>query len=69
MDAIAFPGVPGGIQWRVRLSTPRLDLFKQTNPLPPEFNLGPGEFSGQLGVELCIDCRRIKIDSNLTAAG
>lgn len=62
MDAIAFPGVPGGIQWRVRLSTPRIDLFKQTDSLPPELNLGPGEFSGKLGVELCLDCRRTKID-------
>jgi hypothetical protein len=62
MDAIAFPGIPGGIQWRIRLSTPRIDLFKQTNPLPPQLTLGPGEFSGEITVELCIDCRRIKID-------
>ncbi len=62
MAPIGFPGVPGGIQWRVRLSIPRVDLFKQTSPLPPELNLGPGQFSAELGAELCIDCRRLKID-------
>src|SRR5258705_10860111 len=51
MAAIDFPGVPGGIQWRVRLSIPRVDLFKQTTPLPPELTLGPGQFSAQIDVE------------------
>src|SRR5207248_1050438 len=59
---IAFPGVPGGIQWRVTLSIPHVDLFKQTSPLPPELTLGPGMFSVELGVQLCLDCRRLKID-------
>jgi len=62
MDAIQFPGVPGGIQWRLRMSIPQVDLFKQTRPLPPELNLGPGQFSAALDVELCIECRRIRID-------
>lgn len=42
MDAIAFPGVSGGIQWRLRLGTPKIDLFRQSNALPPELTLGPG---------------------------
>ena len=62
MDAIAFPGVPGGIQWRLRLGIPRVDLFKQTNALPPELSLGPGQFSAEIDAELCIECRRIRID-------
>lgn len=62
MSAINFPGVPSGIQWRIRLSIPHIDLFKQTSPLPPELSLGPGQFSAQIDAELCIDCRRIKID-------
>lgn len=62
MDAIAFPGVPGGIQWRLRLGIPRVDLFKQTNTLPPELTLGPGQFSAEIDAELCIECRRIRID-------
>jgi hypothetical protein len=62
MAAIAFPGVPGGIQWRIRLSTPQVDLFKQTRPLPPELALGPGQFSAQLAAELCLDCGRLRID-------
>lgn len=62
MAAIPFPGVPGGIQWRVRFSIPKVDLFKQTAGLPPELTLGPGQFSAQVEVELCLDCRRLKID-------
>jgi len=62
MAAIAFPGIAGGIQWRVRLSIPRIDLFKQTMTLPPELALGPGQFSVRLGAEICLDCGRIRID-------
>jgi hypothetical protein len=62
MASIPFPGVPGGIQWLVRLSIPRIDLFKQTATLPPELTLHPGTFSVRLGVELCLDCRRLRID-------
>lgn len=62
MAAIAFPGVPGGIQWRLRLSIPRVDLFKQSGPLPPPLALGAGQYSAQVDAELCIDCRRIRID-------
>lgn len=62
MDAIAFPGVAGGIQWRLRLGIPRVDLFKQSNALPPELTLGPGQFSAEIDAELCIECRKIRID-------
>ena len=62
MPSIPFPGVPGGIQWRIRLSIPHVDLFKQTEPLPPELNLQPGEFSASIEAELCLDCRRLKVD-------
>lgn len=62
IDAIAFPGVPAGIQWRIRLSIPHVDLFGQSSPLPPELTLGPGQFSAAIDAELCIDCRRLRID-------
>lgn len=62
MDAINFPGIAGGIQWRLRLGIPRIDLFKQTNNLPPELTLGPGQFSAEVDVELCIECRKLRID-------
>ena len=62
MAAIGFPGVPGGIQWRLRLSIPHVDLFKQSSPQPPQLNLGPGQFSAVIDAQLCIDCRRLKID-------
>ncbi len=62
MAAIGFPGVPGGIQWRVRLGIPQVDLFKQTMSLPPELSLNPGQFGARLDVELCLDCRRLKAD-------
>jgi len=42
MASIPFPGIPGGIQWAVSLSTPVLDLFPDssggTSPLPPVAN-------------------------------
>jgi hypothetical protein len=62
MEAIPFPGVPGGIQWRLRMSIPVIDLFKQTRALPPELSMGPGQFSAAIDVELCIECRKIRID-------
>ena len=62
MPAIGFPGVPGGINWRLRLSIPHIDLFKQSMALPPQLTLNPGQFSAEITAELCIDCRRIKID-------
>ena len=62
IPAINFPGVPGGIQWRLRLGIPRVDLFKQSSALPPQLVLGPGQFSAEVDVELCIECRRLRID-------
>ena len=62
MNAINFPGVPGGIQWLVRLSVPRIDLHPQSAPLPPELLLAPGQFSGSIEVTICLDCRRIGFD-------
>ncbi len=56
MPAIDFPGLPGGIQWLVRLTIPRVDCYEQSSPLPTELQLAPGQFSIKLGVELCVDC-------------
>jgi hypothetical protein len=58
----SVPGCSWRIQWRVRLGIPKVDLFKQSSPLPPELSLGPGQYSARLDVELCLDCRRIRID-------
>lgn len=55
MAPIPFPGSPG-LQWSVALAVPRLDLFKQDQPLPPELSLGPGQFSLSTRVRLCVDC-------------
>lgn len=62
MPAIAFPGVPGGIEWQVRLSVPRIDLYPKTSPLPPQLQLPPGSFSLALAVELCIACPTQRFD-------
>ncbi|HAM27780.1 MAG TPA: hypothetical protein DCP11_14085 [Microbacteriaceae bacterium] len=56
MPAIAFPGVPGGIDWSVRLTVPRVDLFPQTTGLPPELSLGGGQLSVSTAVTLCVSC-------------
>ena len=57
-----IPGVPGGIQWRVAFSTPRIDLFKQTAQLPPQLALGPGQFSLRTAVQLCLNCAHRRDD-------
>jgi hypothetical protein len=64
MAAIAFPGLPGGIDWAVRFGTPRIDLFKQTDALPPQLTLPPGGFSLRTDLELCINCVRRRDDKN-----
>lgn len=62
MDPIPFPGIPGGIEWRLRFEPPHVDLFDQDDPLPPELTLDPGSFSIRTVVELCLECRRLRID-------
>ena len=57
MSPILFPGVPGGIDWAVAFSTPRIDLFRQTDPaLPPELSIGANQFSLRTAATLCIAC-------------
>lgn len=56
MAAIAFPGLPGGIDWAVQFSRPRIDLYKQTDALPPQLTLPPGGFALRTDVELCVNC-------------
>jgi hypothetical protein len=68
MGAIPFPGT-GGIDWRVTFDIPVIDLFKQTRPLPPQLALGPGQFSLQTTVELCLDCLARKDDHQDPAGG
>lgn len=58
MDAIAFPGVAGGIDWAVSFAPPIVDLHPRTSGLPTELTLGVGQISLATAVELCIDCRR-----------
>jgi hypothetical protein len=62
IPAIAFPNIPGGIEWAVRLSVPRVDLHAQSASLPPEMTLQPGQFSARIRAEICLDCRQIVID-------
>lgn len=64
MAAIGFPGLPGGIEWAVRFSIPHIDLFKQTDPLPPQLTLPPGGFALRTDVELCVNCVQRRDDQN-----
>lgn len=68
MSAILFPGIPGGIQWRVAFTTPRVDLFEQTAPLPPPLALAPGQFSLRTTVEICLLCAHRRDDRSPTGA-
>jgi hypothetical protein len=62
MASIAFPGLPGGIDWAVRFTPPRIDLFKQSDSLPTQLTLPPGGFSLRTDVELCVNCVRRRDD-------
>lgn len=64
MQAISFPGLPGGIEWAVRFSIPHIDLFKQTDSLPPQLTLPPGGFSLRTDVQLCVNCVKRQDDRN-----
>ena len=63
MSAIQFPGLPGGIDWRVSFEIPTVDLFKQSRQLPPQLTLGPGQFSLRTRVQLCVNCVRRRDDT------
>ncbi|MBI2305047.1 MAG: hypothetical protein HYU86_09940 [Chloroflexi bacterium] len=58
VPAIAFPGIPGGIQYAVRFSIPSLDCHPDSSggasPLPP----GPGQFSIRTKVTITVACGR-----------
>jgi hypothetical protein len=57
IDAIAFPGIPGGIDWSVHIEIPRVDVHPQSVGLPPELNpLGVQRVSLSTKVDLCVDC-------------
>lgn len=56
ISTIPFPGVPGGMEWQVRLAVPEVDLFPQTDGLPPELAMGTGQVAVRTSVELCVGC-------------
>ena len=53
---IPFPGIPGGIEWAVSFSIPRIDLYPQTTALPPQLTLNPGQFSVRTRARLQLGC-------------
>lgn len=62
MPAIAFPGLPGGIDWAVQFEIPRIDLHDPDDALPPQLALPPGGFSLRTAVKLCINCVKRRDD-------
>ena len=59
IGAIPFPGVPGGIDWSVRLDRPRVDAHPQSSGLPPELDpLGGQRASLRTAAQICVDCSR-----------
>lgn len=69
MPAIAFPGLPGGIDWSVRFELPRVDLYQQTDPLPPQLSFPVGGFSLRTRVQLCVNCVTRRDDRGNGSAG
>jgi len=64
MPAIPFPGVPGGIDWSVRLEPPKVDLHPRTTTLPPELGFPPGGISVQTAATLCVACESRRRDED-----
>lgn len=59
MPAIAFPGIPGGINWGVQFDIPTVDLHPESGGgLPPQLTLSPGRFSLKTAVTLTLLCAR-----------
>jgi hypothetical protein len=57
MAPIAFPGVPGGIDWGVQFDIPVIDFHPDSSGgLPPPLVLGAGRFSIQTTVTLTLLC-------------
>jgi hypothetical protein len=58
VPSISFPGIPGGIQYAVRFSIPRIDFHPDSsggaNPLP----LGPGQLGVYARVRITVGCGR-----------
>jgi hypothetical protein len=64
IPTIAFPGVPGGIQYAVQFSIPQVDIFPKTAALPPQITLGLGQLSIRTSVALTLLCGRRRGDDN-----
>jgi hypothetical protein len=64
VPTIAFPGVPGGIQYAVQFSIPQIDIFPKTAPLPPQITLGLGQITIRTTVTLTLLCGRRRGDEN-----
>lgn len=65
---IQFPGVPGGVQYAITFSIPRIDFHPDdsggTSPLPPGFN----QFTIRTTVRLFIGCTRFRGRDDQTGA-
>ncbi|WP_203989840.1 hypothetical protein [Virgisporangium aurantiacum] len=57
VPVIAFPGVPGGIEYAVQFDIPQSDIAPQSAALPPPLTLGPGQISLRTAVTLTLLCR------------
>ncbi len=67
LSPIAFPGIPGGIQYAVLLTPPTIDLHPDTagTPLPP----GPDQFTASTKVFLAVLCGRRRRDPKSIQGG
>lgn len=58
IPAIPFPGIPGGIEYRIQFDIPVVDFFKDnsggTSPLP----VGPGQLNIHTKVVITVGCYR-----------
>lgn len=56
IPAIAFPGIPGGINFKVDLSVPRVQLYPASGPLPSPLTLGADQLAIETIARITVGC-------------
>lgn len=58
LAAIQFPGIPGGINFKVDLTIPRFELYPASGPLPPPLVLAADQLAVETRARITVGCWR-----------
>lgn len=62
VSPIAFPGVPGGIEYAISFSIPKLDCFPDSSGGASPLPLAKGQFTLHVKVKLTVGCAQWSVD-------